>query len=102
LVPFWLPEGAWGLQFLVIVVATEFLAGGLFPLDILPAGIQKALSFTPFPYLIFFPIQVYLGKISPPEIVRGLVIGFSWAATLYVLMRTIWQKGLRVYQSHGR
>ena len=102
LVPFWMPEGAWGLQFMVIFVATEFLAGGLFPLDILPEGIQRVLFYTPFPYLIFFPIQVYLGKLSSPEILRGMVIALFWATSLYLLMRNLWQRGLRVYQSHGR
>jgi len=102
LVPFWMPEAAWGVQFLVIVVATEFLAGGLFPLDILPNGIQKVLSYTPFPYLIFFPIQVYLGKVSGAEAFKGIGIALFWVVALYLLMRYVWQRGLRVYQSHGR
>jgi len=49
-----------------------------------------------------FPIQVYLGKLSSPEILRGMVIALFWATSLYLLMRNIWQRGLRVYQSHGR
>jgi ABC-2 type transport system permease protein len=102
LVPFWRPEWAGGLQFMIIFVATEFLAGGLFPLDILPANIQKVLFLTPFPYLIFFPIQVYLGKLSSPEMIKGIMAAFIWAVALYLFMRNIWQKGLKVYQSHGR
>lgn len=101
-VPFWYPEVAWGAHFLVIVIVTEFLSGGVFPIDILPVSIQSFLSYTPFPYLIFFPIQVYLGKISLIEVMRGNTISFFWIMVLWFLMNRIWQKGLKVYQAQGR
>lgn len=101
-VPFWFPEAAWGAQFLVVVIMTEFLSGGLFPLDILPAGIQKFLYFTPFPYLIFFPIQVYLGKISGQMLLGGIFIALFWFFVLVIAMRYIWHKGLLVYKAEGR
>lgn len=101
-VPFWAPEAAWGGHFLVTVIMVEFLSGALFPLDVLPPLLQEILSYTPFPYLIFFPLRVYLGQAQGPEIVRGVLIGGVWASILWLLMKNIWARGLKVYQAYGR
>ena len=101
-VPFWAPELGWGVQFLIIVVATEFLSGGLFPLDILPSGIQGFLNLTPFPYLIFFPLQVFLGKVTGLALIKGILISISWSLILFYLMKRLWYKGLLVYRAEGR
>lgn len=101
-VPFWVPEIAWGAQFLVNVVVLEGLSGSLFPIDILPGAIQKILNLTPFPYLLFFPIQVYLGKISGGAVWQGIAIAGVWSIILWLVMTTVWKKGLKVYQSYGR
>jgi len=101
-IPFWWPEAAWGGHFLITVVAIEFLSGALFPLDILPQGIQNILSYTPFPYLIFFPLQVYLGKISGALLFKGILVSVFWAFALLLLMNKLWKKGLRVYEGHGQ
>lgn len=101
-VPFWLPEAGWGMHFLVTVVIVDFLSGALFPLDILPVAIQNILNLTPFPYLIFFPLQVYLGKIAGFTLIRGLLISGFWVIALWLLMNAIWKRGLKAYQAHGR
>lgn len=101
-VSFWMPEVAWGAQFIVIMIVTEFLSGALFPIDILPQTFQNVLYMLPFPYLIFFPLQVYLGKLGVMEIFRGLSVSFIWAVSLWFLMKMIWGKGLKVYQAFGR
>ena len=97
-----MPEAGWGIHFVVTVVAVEFLSGALFPLDVLPAVIQNIINLTPFPYLIFFPLQVYLGKITGLAILKGVFISFFWAVALWFIMNFIWKKGLKVYQEHGR
>ena len=101
-VPFWMPEAAWGMHFLITVVILEFLSGALFPLDILPSTLQSILNYTPFPYLIFFPLQVYLGKITGLAMVKGILISAGWAAILYLAMSALWRKGLKIYQAYGR
>lgn len=101
-VPFWIPEAGWGTHFLFSVVIVEFLSGALFPLDILPVGVHNLLNFTPFPYLIFFPLQVYLGKITGFALFRGIFVSVFWAGALWFIMRSIWNRGLKVYQAHGR
>ena len=99
---FWMPENGWAAQFLFIAIITDFLSGGVFPLDILPLAFQKVLYSTPFPYLLFFPLQVYLGKIAGLEVIRGLVTSFAWVFILFVAVKFIWEKGLRRYSAEGR
>jgi ABC-2 type transport system permease protein len=101
-VPFWAPEMGWGSHFLVTVIIVEFLSGALFPIDILPGAVQSFLSLTPFPYLIFFPIQVYLGKVSGTELLVGSIVSIFWVVALWLIMNAIWKRGLRAYQAYGR
>lgn len=101
-VTFWVPELAWGGQFLFMVIITEFLSGSVFPLDIFPAVWQAVFNYLPFPYLIFFPLQVYLGKITLVEIVRGILISIFWSLGLTYVLKSVWQKGLRLYDAVGR
>ena len=62
LLAFWLTEVS---TFIFILFAFEYVASGhLFPLDILPPALARALHFTPFPYLLFFPVNIYLGRVA--------------------------------------
>lgn len=102
LVTFWMPENGWAAQFLFVVILTEFLSGGAFPIDVLPQALQHILYSLPFPYLLFFPLQVYLGKISGLAITRGILTGGIWVIALAFLTRTVWPRGLKRYSAEGR
>jgi len=101
-IPFWAPELGWGGHFIFTVIMVEFLSGVLFPLDILPMTFQNILGYTPFPYMIYFPLQIYLGKISGFFAIKGMLISLGWIFILWLLMKSIWEKGLRAYQAYGR
>jgi ABC-2 type transport system permease protein len=101
-VPFWVPEAAWGVNFLFMVVILEFLSGALFPLDVLPVTIQNILNLTPFPYLIYFPLQVYLGQVEYAVMFKGMGISIFWVIALWFFMKHVWNKGLKVYGAYGR
>src|SRR5215831_12318543 len=59
---FWVLEVS---TFIFILFAFEYIASGhMFPLDILPPGLQSVLAYTPFPYQMYFPVSIYLGKVS--------------------------------------
>lgn len=100
-VPFWSPESAWGAQFLVVVIVIEFLSGAFFPLDVFPGIVFNLLKFTPFPYLIFVPIKIYLGA-DMGFVLQSLMIASVWSVILWKLMNMVWQKGLKVYEGVGR
>jgi ABC-2 type transport system permease protein len=101
-ITFWLPEGGWASQFLIIVIFTEFLSGAVFPIDILPEAIQNVLYALPFPYLMFFPLQVYLGKLSMEATLQGLLVSGFWMVVLIFTMNQVWTRGIKRYSAIGR
>ncbi len=96
---FWVLEVS---TFIFILYAFEYIASGhMFPLDILPPVIKQALYFTPFPYQLYFPVGVYMGKITGTELVRGLAMQAGWVVVAYSLARFAWQRGVRKYSAVG-
>jgi ABC-2 type transport system permease protein len=100
-VSFWAPENTWGLSFLVLVFM-EMTSGMIFPIDLLPKLGQVIIQFTPFPYLIFYPVSIFLGKFQGWDLIRILVQTVIWLLILLKLTQILWAKGLRTYASEGR
>jgi len=96
---FWVLEVS---TFIFIVFAFEYIASGhLFPLDILPRALQQALFFTPFPYQLYFPVSVYMGKTSGLDLLRGLSMQALWVVVSYFAARFAWSRGIKKYSAVG-
>jgi ABC-2 type transport system permease protein len=96
---FWVLEVS---TFIFILFAFEYIASGhLFPLDIVPQGLQQALFLTPFPYQLYFPISIYMGKIAGAELLKGLAVQAFWVVITYVLARFAWRRGIKKYSAVG-
>ncbi|HVM48114.1 MAG TPA: ABC-2 family transporter protein [Candidatus Acidoferrum sp.] len=96
---FWVLEVS---TFIFILFAFEYLASGhLFPLDILPHGLEQALYLTPFPYQLYFPVSIYMGKTSGADLARGMAIQAAWVVAAYLLARFAWRRGIKYYSAVG-
>lgn len=96
---FWVLEVS---TFIFILFAFEYIASGhMFPLDILPQRLATVLSFTPFPYQLFFPVSVYMGKVVGAELARGLATQALWVLGAYWIARFAWSRGIRKYAAVG-
>lgn len=96
---FWVLEVS---TFIFILFAFEYIASGhLFPLDILPRGLQAILSATPFPYQLYFPVSIYMGKTARTELLHGLLLQVFWVLVAYALARFAWNRGLKKYSAVG-
>jgi len=96
---FWVLEVS---TFIFILFAFEYLASGhLFPLDILPQWLERVLYFTPFPYQLYFPVSIYMGKTTGAPLVHGLIIQACWVAAAYLVARLAWSRGIRKYSAVG-
>lgn len=96
---FWVLEVS---TFIFIVYAFEYIASGhLFPLDILPEAVQRVLFCTPFPYQLYFPVSIYLGKVTGSELWSGLGIQLFWVLAAYGFARLMWARGLKKYSAVG-
>ncbi len=96
---FWVLEVS---TFIFILFAFEYIASGhLFPLDILPSSLERALFFTPFPYQLYFPVSIYMGKTSGTELIEGMVVQAFWVLAAYGTARFAWNRGVRKYAAVG-
>jgi ABC-2 type transport system permease protein len=97
---FWLMEIS---TLVFILYAFEYIASGhMFPLDILPETVRLILmNFTPFPYQLYLPVGIYLGKITGAKLVLGLVMQAAWVAIAYLLARFAWYRGIKKYAAAG-
>ena len=85
LLAFWLLEVS---TFIFMVFAFEYIAGGhLFPLEYFAAGLARVLSYTPFPYQLYFPVGIYLGQVKGADLWQGLLIQSGWVLFFFVLAR---------------
>jgi ABC-2 type transport system permease protein len=82
--------------------ALAMLLGGLFvPLDLLPALIQRIAQFLPFQLLIYFPIQLVLGRLAPDAIARNFGLDVVWLAIALLLFRLVWRAGAKRFSAVG-
>jgi len=96
---FWVLEVS---TFIFILYAFEYIASGhLFPLDILPRGLEQVMYYTPFPYQLYFPVSVYMGKVTGAELARGLFMQAFWVAAAFFAARWAWSRGINKYAAVG-
>ena len=96
---FWVLEVS---TFIFILYAFEYIASGhLFPLDILPPAIERVLHYTPFYYQLYFPVGIYMGKVTGAELAEGLGTQLIWVLLAYGLARFAWHRGIKHYEAVG-
>jgi ABC-2 type transport system permease protein len=104
--------GFWFLEvsslLFVYMLFSFFLSGHMFPIDMLDE-VTFAGSVTwgdivrllPLQYLAYFPSAVFLGKITGPELTRGLIFQFAWVMFFMFAARWSFNRGLRRYSAFG-
>jgi len=85
-----------------IVFSIEyFLSGLVFPLDMLPPWLAAFVKWTPFPYELYFPVQVFMERVGGRDLAIGLAIQAGWVVVMWLLAVGLWRLGLRRYQAVG-
>jgi ABC-2 type transport system permease protein len=85
-----------------IVFSVEyFLSGHAFPLDMLPPWIAGIVKWSPFPYELYFPVKVFMERVSGAALAQGLAIQACWAVLMWLLGVSLWRRGIRRYQAVG-
>src|SRR5256714_5998999 len=75
---FWILE----ISTIVFIVYSfeYFLGGQMFPIDIMPAGVQATMKWLPFYYELFCPIAIFMERLRGPELMQALLIPVAWLA----------------------
>jgi ABC-2 type transport system permease protein len=76
-------------------------SGQFVPLTLMPKLIQDVAQYLPFQLLIYYPIQLILGKLSSAQIVQGYVTGLIWLVIAIVLFNWMWRRGVKRYSAVG-
>lgn len=96
---FWTSESGGPLFFFELFL--QFAAGAFFPLDVLPVSLRSALEATPFPYMVYFPVRIFLEKVAPVEAARLLGMETAWLLAVATAAMAVWGRGLRSYAAEG-
>lgn len=98
---FWVLEVT-SLSYLMTSVV-YVLSGHMFPLDLLPEGFAGVVKWLPFQYLAYFPAKLFLhgAEMSTGELTFELTRMVTVTIGLAVLVRVIYQMGLRRYSAFG-
>jgi len=75
--------------------------GVLAPLTLYPGWMQSVLEWSPFPYIISFPIRIIMGELTNEQLVNGLLFQVVLVAALSLLANFIWAKGVKRYSVFG-
>ena len=78
-----------------------FLAGQMAPLQMLPEGIRAVAHFLPFSYVLWFPVQIFLGRIDSAQAYQGMAYQLVWIVVLAILGKWLWNSGLKRYTAVG-
>lgn len=97
IIGFWLEE-TWIIR-VSLQVITVFLSGAVFPLDLFPDFWRAILDYTPFPYLTYYPIKVFMG--APVPLLKFAMTLGGWFIIVVFLNVIIWRKGIKNYTAAG-
>lgn len=76
-------------------------SGQFVPLTLMPSIVQTVSEYLPFQMMIYFPIQMILGRLTQPEIIRGYIVGGVWLVISILFFNFIWKSGLKQYSAVG-
>lgn len=99
LLSFWFYEiSSW---YYTLTFGIEFLAGGLFPLALLPNKIQVICNFFPFQYLIYYPANVLIHGFEVREFLWSIMVLMIWNFLFSIILKMMWKKGVEHYELIG-
>lgn len=90
---FWL-FSVWGIV-TIKNVFVNILSGTMLPIWFMPDMLKKIVQFTPFYYIYFAPVRIYLGELNGMKAVNVLVLQIMWIIILYFIGSIFWKNGIR-------
>jgi ABC-2 type transport system permease protein len=97
LLSFWFEE-TWILR-VILMMITSFFSGSIIPLELFPSWFFDLLNYTPFPYLTYYPIKIFMGEFLNPVVPFLVLTG--WTLFFVITNLLLWRRGLRLYTAAG-
>ena len=99
LLAFWVTDTA-GLNNLYYGTGI-FLTGKGAPLTLMPEWVQVAATISPFRWMVAFPVELLLGRVSQTEAMMGLAAQGLWLALALGILSVYWKRAVRIYSAVG-
>jgi ABC-2 type transport system permease protein len=78
-----------------------FLGGQAAPVSLLPDWIQTVAWWSPFRWILAFPAELVLGRLTAAEIWIGLGMQLLWAVVSVLLLGLSWRAAVQRYTAVG-
>ncbi|MBE2201828.1 MAG: ABC-2 family transporter protein [Anaerolinea sp.] len=78
-----------------------FLAGQLAPVALLPDWLQTIATFSPYRWMLSFPAELLLARVSTADIWWGLLAQVIWTILGVAAVKLIWRAGVKRYAAFG-
>lgn len=82
-------------------VLALFLAGSFAPLEFFPKVVQDVVQYTPFPYIISYPVQILTGKLPDSRLLEVLGLQCLWVLAFGLIAMWLWKIGIKKYGAVG-
>jgi ABC-2 type transport system permease protein len=76
-------------------------SGYLLPLELFPDWLQRIAAVLPFRLMLGLPVDAIIGRLSRAELVRGFCWQLGYLTLLFVLVRAVWDAGIRRFVAYG-
>jgi ABC-2 type transport system permease protein len=97
--------GFWTTRMLAIENLVEaiglFLSGRIAPYSFLPHWVQMTQWYTPFYWLLGFPVDLLTGRATGTAVWTGLGMQLLWSAIFIGAYFVLWNRGLKKYSAVG-
>lgn len=78
------------------------LSGLVMPINLFPQWMQTLAHFTPYPYILYYPISAFIGVHNSAELFNIMLQQFGWIAGLLILISVMWNRGLKKFSGIGQ
>ena len=81
--------------------ALLFFSGQMAPLPLMPEWVQVLATALPFRWMLAFPTELLLGRLTPDETLLGLAAQVVWLGLSWGILGLVWSRGVRKYAAVG-
>jgi ABC-2 type transport system permease protein len=81
--------------------ALLFLSGRMAPLTLFPEPVQALAAALPFRWILSFPVELLLGRLTATEALVGFGMQTLWLGLSLGILAALWRVGLRRYTAVG-
>ena len=78
-----------------------FLSGRVAPVELLPKALQWTADALPFRWMIAFPVELALGRLTPAQIAIGFAAQSLWLGVASLGLAALWPRALRRFSAVG-